>query len=48
MVPACAGVILRFHDLRHYHANGPRVCGGDPRVIGINTVSMGWSPRVRG
>ena len=47
-IPACAGEPIPGGDIEPLAGVYPRVCGGTPNSISVNTRGKGLSPRVRG
>ena len=48
LIPACAGQTSTAPDLRGSKRAHPRVCGADPTLRQMASMSTGSSPRVRG
>ena len=46
--PACAGVSLRLYPKFVPITGIPRVCGGEPKGMPVESVQAVYSPRVRG
>ena len=48
MLPAYAGMILKFAAVVHAPGRAPRVCGDDPKLTATVEQLRGCSPRMRG
>ena len=48
VLPAYAGMILRFHLVQGLNIRAPRVCGDDPHLDTGVTDTGTCSPRMRG